>query len=171
MLRGSIGVGYLMYAKKMGEWVPAGAGLALLVVPYLISSVLVLVIVCVALMVVPFVFSRERSECRFPCGAIVKPIGFYARSPWALITPAKSHKAGSCKPAKLLQRLHAADLAPPAVQRVGRFIFGLRNPFLFPAFSVVREAAEKFPRDGLLVFLRVGAVRRLSERCGDLVQA
>jgi hypothetical protein len=59
MLFGSIGVGYLMYAKKMGEWVPAGAGLALLVVPYLISSVLVLVIVCVVLMVVPFVFPRD----------------------------------------------------------------------------------------------------------------
>jgi len=59
MLFGSIGVGYIMYAKRMGEWVPAAVGLGLLVVPYLISSVLVLVIVCVALMAVPFVFGRD----------------------------------------------------------------------------------------------------------------
>ena len=56
LLFGSIGVGYVMYAKRMGEWVPAGAGLGLLVVPYLISSVTVLVIVCVLLMAVPFAF-------------------------------------------------------------------------------------------------------------------
>jgi hypothetical protein len=59
MLFGSIGVGYIMYAKKMGEWVPAAAGLALLVVPYLISSFIFLVIICVVLMAVPFVVGRD----------------------------------------------------------------------------------------------------------------
>jgi hypothetical protein len=55
MLFGSIGVGYVMYAKNMAKWVPAGAGFGLLVLPYFISNVPVLVIVCLLLMALPFV--------------------------------------------------------------------------------------------------------------------
>ena len=55
MLFGSIGVGYVMYAKNAAKWVPAAAGVGLLVLPYLISSVAALVIVCLLLMALPFV--------------------------------------------------------------------------------------------------------------------
>ena len=53
-----IGMGYLMYGKRMAEFVPVGVGLALMVVPYFISSNVLMVIVCVALMAAPF-FRRE----------------------------------------------------------------------------------------------------------------
>jgi phosphate/sulfate permease len=56
LLFGSIGVGYVMYARKMGEWKPAAAGFGLLVVPYLISGVVALVVACVLLMALPFLF-------------------------------------------------------------------------------------------------------------------
>jgi hypothetical protein len=55
MVFGTVGLGYLMFAKKAGRFVPAIAGVALMVVPYLISSNLVMVIVCLGLASVPFV--------------------------------------------------------------------------------------------------------------------
>jgi len=55
MLFGTVGMGFLMYAKKAGQLVPALAGLGLMICPYFIPSVLAMVLVCVALMAVPFV--------------------------------------------------------------------------------------------------------------------
>ena len=55
MLFGTVGLGYLMYAKNAGRFAPAIAGVALMVVPYFISSVLVMVIACLALVAMPFV--------------------------------------------------------------------------------------------------------------------
>jgi len=55
MLFGTLGLGYLMFARKAGRFVPAIAGVALMGVPYFISSNLVLVIVCLGLAAVPFI--------------------------------------------------------------------------------------------------------------------
>jgi hypothetical protein len=52
---GAVGMGMLMYGRRAGRLVPLGAGLALMVVPYFIPSMLIMLIVCSVLTVVPFV--------------------------------------------------------------------------------------------------------------------
>ena len=54
LLFGTVGLGFLMYGKNAGRVVPMAAGLALTVCPYFISSVLALLVVCTALVAVPF---------------------------------------------------------------------------------------------------------------------
>jgi hypothetical protein len=51
---GMIGMGMFMYGKKAGRLVPLGAGVALMVVPYLIPNVIALVVVCAAITTVPW---------------------------------------------------------------------------------------------------------------------
>ena len=55
MLFGSVGLGYLIYGKKAGQLIPLGAGLALMIFPYFISSVMLLIVIGLVLMIVPFV--------------------------------------------------------------------------------------------------------------------
>ena len=55
LLFGTIGMGYLMYGKRMAQLIPLCVGLALMVVPYFIANNIILVIVCVAMMAAPFV--------------------------------------------------------------------------------------------------------------------
>jgi hypothetical protein len=55
MLFGTVGVGFVMYAKKAGRLLPAIVGLALMVLPYFIPNVVVLLVVCIVLTAVPFV--------------------------------------------------------------------------------------------------------------------
>ena len=59
MLFGAVGLGYIAYAKNVGQPIPALAGVGLMAVPYFISNVLALVIVCVVLMAAPYAL-RER---------------------------------------------------------------------------------------------------------------
>ncbi len=54
ILFGAIGLGYVAYAKNVGQPLPAIMGLGLMIVPYFISNVLVLTFVCVAMMAIPF---------------------------------------------------------------------------------------------------------------------
>ena len=55
MLFGSLGLGYLVFGRKAGRFVPAIVGIALMFVPYFISSVVVLLITCIGLAAVPFI--------------------------------------------------------------------------------------------------------------------
>jgi hypothetical protein len=55
MLFGALGMGYLVFAKKAGRIAPALAGAGLMIVPYFISSILLMVIACLALAAAPFV--------------------------------------------------------------------------------------------------------------------
>jgi len=55
MLFGTLGMGYVIFARKAGLIMPAIAGVALMVVPYFISSVLLMVIACLGLAAVPFI--------------------------------------------------------------------------------------------------------------------
>jgi hypothetical protein len=55
LIFGSLGMGFFMYGKNTGQFVPIGAGVLLMVVPYFIPNAIALVIVCLALSVVPFV--------------------------------------------------------------------------------------------------------------------
>ena len=59
LLFGAVGMGFLMYGKSMSALVPIGAGLALMVVPYFISNLIVLSIVGVGLTAVPFVVRAD----------------------------------------------------------------------------------------------------------------
>ncbi|AOW12083.1 hypothetical protein LPB72_13920 [Hydrogenophaga crassostreae] len=54
LLFGSIGTGFFVYGKKQRAPVPLLCGLALMVVPYAISSVPVLLAVGVALIALPY---------------------------------------------------------------------------------------------------------------------
>jgi hypothetical protein len=56
---GSIGLGFVMYAKKAGEFLPAIIGTALMVVPYFFRSAWLLLIVCSVLTALPFIL-RDR---------------------------------------------------------------------------------------------------------------
>jgi hypothetical protein len=54
LLFGSIGSGFFIYGKKQQEGVPLVCGLALIILPYFVSSTLVLVLLGVTLMAVPY---------------------------------------------------------------------------------------------------------------------
>ena len=58
LLFGICGMGFLLYGKNAGQWVPMGAGLGLMVCPYFIPSTLAMAIVCGVLMSVPFVLKE-----------------------------------------------------------------------------------------------------------------
>ena len=59
LLFGTVGMGFLMYGKSMSSFVAIGAGLGLMIAPYLIGNLIVLGIVGVALVGVPFVVRGE----------------------------------------------------------------------------------------------------------------
>ena len=54
LLFGSIGMGFFMYGKKQRAIVPLCSGIALMVFPYFISSIIMLLIVGVALIAIPY---------------------------------------------------------------------------------------------------------------------
>ena len=55
LLFGAVGMGYLLYGKNVGQLMPIGAGLGLMLSPYFISNLIILLIVCCLLVAVPFV--------------------------------------------------------------------------------------------------------------------
>jgi hypothetical protein len=55
LLFGTIGMGMFMYGKKAGRLVPLGSGAGLMVIPYFISSWIVLLLVCTCLTAAPLV--------------------------------------------------------------------------------------------------------------------
>ena len=55
MIYGTIGLGMFMYGKKAERLVPLVAGLALMILPYFIPSLLWMSVASVALMAGPFV--------------------------------------------------------------------------------------------------------------------
>jgi hypothetical protein len=59
MVYSTIGLGMFMYGKNAVRFVPLIAGLLLMIVPYFLSSLLWMSVVCVALMASPFFIGRE----------------------------------------------------------------------------------------------------------------
>jgi hypothetical protein len=53
---GTIGMGMFMYGKKTSRPVPLAAGAGLIVVPYFLTNLAVLLIVCCAITAVPWLF-------------------------------------------------------------------------------------------------------------------
>ena len=54
MLFGSVGLGFFIYGRRQRNIVPLVAGIALMVVPYLVPNVYLLVAFGVALMALPY---------------------------------------------------------------------------------------------------------------------
>lgn len=54
LLFGMVGMGMFMYGKKAGRMVPLLAGVALMLLPYFISSVAILLLVCCGLTALPW---------------------------------------------------------------------------------------------------------------------
>jgi hypothetical protein len=54
LLFSSVGMGYFIYGKKQDATVPLLCGIALMIIPYFISSFLVMVLLCTALIAVPY---------------------------------------------------------------------------------------------------------------------
>ncbi|HZZ44665.1 MAG TPA: hypothetical protein VFE58_17145 [Tepidisphaeraceae bacterium] len=54
-LFGMVGMGFFAYGKKSGRFVAMGVGAGLMVIPYFVTNLLLMVIVCAALMAVPLV--------------------------------------------------------------------------------------------------------------------
>jgi uncharacterized membrane protein HdeD (DUF308 family) len=48
---GSVGVGYFIYGRKQGSWLPIAGGLLMIMVSYFVSSALLMSAICVAIMV------------------------------------------------------------------------------------------------------------------------
>lgn len=53
---GSVGLGFFVYGRRQRAVVPLVCGVALVILPYLVSNTLLLVALGVALMVVPYFF-------------------------------------------------------------------------------------------------------------------
>ena len=51
---GMIGMGMFMYGKKAGRPIPLAAGAGLMVIPYFITHLVIMIIVCGALTAVPW---------------------------------------------------------------------------------------------------------------------
>ena len=58
MLYSTVGLGMFMYGRKAVRFVPLVAGLALMILPYFVGSLLWMTIICCALMVSPFILGR-----------------------------------------------------------------------------------------------------------------
>ena len=56
---GMIGMGMLMYGKKAGRPIPLAAGAGLMVIPYFITHLVVMIIVCGALTAVPWLMRES----------------------------------------------------------------------------------------------------------------
>lgn len=54
VLFSSIGMGYFIYGKKQNATVPLLCGIALMIIPYFITSVMMMVLLCAALIAVPY---------------------------------------------------------------------------------------------------------------------
>lgn len=52
---GSVGLGYFIYGKKQGSWIPLIAGLVMMVLSYVIGSALLMSLLCLGLMAVVYV--------------------------------------------------------------------------------------------------------------------
>jgi hypothetical protein len=55
LLFGTIGMGMLMFGKKSGRTMPLIAGLGLLTLPYFITSIAVMMVVCLSLTASPWI--------------------------------------------------------------------------------------------------------------------
>ena len=59
MLWGSVGLGYFIYGKKQSSWIPMVGGVLIIAVSYLVSSALLMSLLCIGLMVGIYMFLKR----------------------------------------------------------------------------------------------------------------
>ena len=56
---GSVGVGYFIYGKRQGAWVPMVAGVLMVAISYFVGSALLMSLLCIALVTGVYVLLRQ----------------------------------------------------------------------------------------------------------------
>ena len=56
LLFGSLGTGYILYARNAGKILPAAAGAMLLVLPYVLTTTWLMSLICTAAAIVPWIW-------------------------------------------------------------------------------------------------------------------
>ena len=59
LIWGSIGLGYFIYGKKQGSWVPMTGGILMMAASYLAGSALVMSLISLALMVAVYFLLKQ----------------------------------------------------------------------------------------------------------------
>ena len=59
MLWGSVGLGYFIYGKKQSSWIPMVGGVLIIAVSYLVSSTLLMSLLCIGLMVAIYLLLKR----------------------------------------------------------------------------------------------------------------
>jgi hypothetical protein len=59
LIWGSIGIGYFIYGKRQQSWVPMVGGVLMIATSYLVSSALVMSLICAGLMALVYVLLRQ----------------------------------------------------------------------------------------------------------------
>ena len=54
VLFGSIGLGFFVYGKKQKAVIPFVSGIGLMALPYFISNLYILILVCIGLIILPY---------------------------------------------------------------------------------------------------------------------
>jgi hypothetical protein len=54
VLFGSIGLGFFVYGKKQKAVIPFVSGISLMALPYFISNIYILILVCIGLIILPY---------------------------------------------------------------------------------------------------------------------
>ena len=54
VLFGSIGLGFFVYGKKQKAVIPFVSGISLMALPYFISNIYILILVCIVLIILPY---------------------------------------------------------------------------------------------------------------------
>jgi uncharacterized membrane protein HdeD (DUF308 family) len=59
LIWGSIGLGYFIFGKRQGAWVPMVGGVVMIAASYFISSALLMSAICIALIVAVYVLLKQ----------------------------------------------------------------------------------------------------------------
>ncbi len=59
LIWGSVGLGYFIYGKKQGSWIPMVGGVLMMTASYFVSSALVLSLVCIGLIATVYVLLKR----------------------------------------------------------------------------------------------------------------
>jgi len=59
LIWGSVGLGYFIYGKKSGSWVPMVGGIVMIAVSYVVPSALIMSLISVSLIALVYFLLRE----------------------------------------------------------------------------------------------------------------
>jgi hypothetical protein len=59
LIWGSIGVGYFIYGKRQGSWLPMVGGLSMIIVSYFVGSAWLMSLICIGLIVAIYLLLKR----------------------------------------------------------------------------------------------------------------